>query len=81
MGGGSGVVFGGGDAAQVAAAAEPVAVAFEGDDLGVVHEPVDHRGGDYVVAEDFTPPIWGWLMFVLVGSLLVVGQNGCRLVY
>ena len=43
-------MFGGGDPAQIAAVAEPVAVAFERDDLGVVHEPVDHRGGDDVVA-------------------------------
>jgi hypothetical protein len=32
-----------------------VAVAFEGDDFGVVDEPVDHGGGDDVVAEDFAP--------------------------
>ena len=36
-------------------AAEAVAVAFEAEDLGVVDEPVDHRGGDDVVAEDFAP--------------------------
>ena len=35
--------------------AEAVAVAFEGDDLGVVEEPVDHGGGDDVVAEDLGP--------------------------
>ena len=34
---------------------EAVAVAFEGEDLGVVDEPVDHRGGDDVVAEDLAP--------------------------
>jgi hypothetical protein len=26
-----------------------------GDDFGVVDEPVDHRGGDHVVAEDLAP--------------------------
>jgi hypothetical protein len=26
-----------------------------GDDLGVVHEPVDHRGGHDVVAEHLAP--------------------------
>jgi hypothetical protein len=31
---------------------EPVAVALEGDDLGVVDEAVDHGRGDHVVAED-----------------------------
>ena len=34
---------------------EAVAVAFEAEDLGVVDEPVDHRGGDDVVAEDLAP--------------------------
>src|SRR3954447_269885 len=34
---------------------EAVAVAFEGEDFGVVDEPVDHRGGDDVVAEDLAP--------------------------
>jgi len=54
----------GGDAAEVAVF-ESVAVAFEGDDFGVVDEPVDHCGGDHVVAEDFTPAMWGWHMFVM----------------
>ena len=36
-------------------AAEAVAVAFEAEDVGVVDEPVDHRGGDHVVAEDLAP--------------------------
>ena len=34
---------------------EAVGVAFERDDLGVVDESVDHRGGDDVVAEDLAP--------------------------
>ena len=42
------------DAAEVAVL-EPVGVAFEGDDLGVVDEAVDHCGGDDVVAEDLAP--------------------------
>ena len=37
------------------AAFEPVAGAFETDDVGVVNDPVDHCGGDGRVAEDFTP--------------------------
>ena len=40
-----------GGAAQVAVA-QPVAVAPEADDLGVVHQSVDHGRGDHVVAED-----------------------------
>jgi hypothetical protein len=28
---------------------------LSGDDFGVVDEPVDHGGGDHVVAEDFAP--------------------------
>jgi len=39
-----------GDAAEVAVL-EPVAGVFEGDDLGVVDQPVDHRGGHDVVTE------------------------------
>ena len=34
---------------------EAVAVAFEAEDLGVMDEPVDHRGGGHVVAEDLAP--------------------------
>ena len=48
----------GGDAAEVAVF-EPVAVAFEGDDFGVVDEAVDHGGGDDVVAEDLAPAAEG----------------------
>jgi hypothetical protein len=53
---------GGGDAAEVAVL-EPVAFAFEGDDLGVVDEAVDHGCGDDVVAEDFAPANRGWHKF------------------
>ena len=42
-----------GDAAEISVF-EPVGVTFEGDDFGVVDEPVDH-GGDDVVCEDFAP--------------------------
>ena len=40
------------DAAEVAGL-EPVAIALEREDLGVVDESVDHRGGGDLVAEDF----------------------------
>ena len=43
-----------GDAAEVSVF-EPVAVSFQGDDVGVVDEAVDHGGGDRVVAEDLAP--------------------------
>src|SRR6266542_2896363 len=63
--GGSAVVGGGlRDAAEVAAF-EPVAVALERDDGGVVDQPVDHGRGDHGVAEDLAPAIWGWVMFVV----------------
>jgi hypothetical protein len=67
-------VASGRDSAQVAVL-EPVAVAFEADDLGVVDEAVDHRGGDDVVAEDLAPAAEG-----LVGgdderSALVSGRD------
>ena len=34
---------------------EAITVAFEADDVGVVNDPVDHRGGDGEVAEDVAP--------------------------
>jgi hypothetical protein len=34
---------------------ETVAVGLETDEFGVVDEPVDHRDGGHVVAEDFAP--------------------------
>ena len=40
---------------------ESVAVAFEGDDFGVVDEPVDHGGGDGGVTEDFAPAAEGFV--------------------
>src|SRR5947209_6708741 len=49
-----GSAVGGGDAAQVTVL-EPVGVAFEGDDFGVVDEAVDHGRGYDVVAEDLAP--------------------------
>src|SRR3954454_16524487 len=54
-GGGARRVVGGGGTPPEVAVWEPVAVAAEGDDLGVVDEPVDHGGGHDVVAEDLAP--------------------------
>jgi hypothetical protein len=54
---------GGGDAAEVLVF-ESVAVAFEGDDFGVVNEAVDH-GGDDVVAEDVAPAAEGLLLVTI----------------
>ena len=34
---------------------EPIAGAFEAENVGVVHDPVDHRGGDGLVAEHLAP--------------------------
>jgi hypothetical protein len=44
-----------GDAGVELFAAQPVAVTFEAEDLGMVDETVDHRGGGHVVAEDVAP--------------------------
>ncbi|COX86212.1 Uncharacterised protein [Mycobacterium tuberculosis] len=44
----------GGDAAEVSVF-DAVAVSFECDDFGVVHESVDHGRGYDVVAEYFAP--------------------------
>ena len=38
-----------------AALAQAVALALEGDDLGVVDEPIDQRRGDHLIAEDLAP--------------------------
>lgn len=46
--------LGGRGAAEVSIL-EPVGVALDGDDVGVVDEAVDHGGGDGVVAEDLAP--------------------------
>jgi hypothetical protein len=54
------------------------------DDFGVVDEPVDHRSGDDLVAEDFTPAMWDWHGFVSSDSWRDVGvlpfgvSAGCR---
>jgi hypothetical protein len=37
---------------------KPVGVASEGDDFGVVDEPVDHGGGDNPVSENSAPANW-----------------------
>jgi len=34
---------------------QPIAGAFETENVGVVHDTVDHRGGDSLVAEDLAP--------------------------
>jgi hypothetical protein len=47
---------------------EAVAVAFEGEDLGVVDEPVDHGGGDDVVVEDLAPRAEGLVADQVSGS-------------
>ena len=46
-------------------AAQPEAVAFEREDLGVVHEPIDHRGGHVVIAEDLAPDAEGLLLVTM----------------
>ncbi len=38
---------------------EPIASAFEAEDVGVVHDSVDNGGGDGLVAEDLAPPTEG----------------------
>ena len=44
---------------------QPVAVSFEGDDFGVVDEPVEDGGGDGGVAEDFAPAAKGLLVVTM----------------
>ena len=47
---------------------EPVGVAFEAENLGVVDEPVDHRGGDDVIAEDLAPAENGLLLVTIIDA-------------
>ncbi len=47
---------------------DAVAVPFECDDFGVMHEAVDHGCGYDVVAEHFAPLMWSSHMFVLADS-------------
>ena len=54
---------------------ESVAVAFEGDDFGVVDEAVDHRGGYDVVAEDLTPAAEGFVAGHDQGGSFVAGGH------
>ena len=63
-----------------AVAFEPVAGAFEGDDVGVVDDAVDHRGGDGEVAEDIAPRtlIPAILIVYLLGFVLSIGFNKLR---
>jgi hypothetical protein len=44
---------------QLAALAGAVGVAGQGEDLGVVDQSVDHRGGDDVVGEGLAPAAAG----------------------
>jgi hypothetical protein len=39
---------------------EPIAGAFEAENVGVVHDSVDHGGGDGLVTEDLAPPPEGY---------------------
>ena len=58
---GLGLVGGGADAGKAvdAASAESVAGALQGEDIGVVDDAIDHRGGDGLVAEDAAPAAEG----------------------
>jgi hypothetical protein len=56
--------FGGCGAGKVAAF-EAVGIAFEAEDLGVMNEAVDHRGGGDFVAEDFAHALNGLLLVTI----------------
>ena len=46
----------GGGRAREVATPQAVAVAFEREDIGVMNEPVDYRGGGDLVADDLAQP-------------------------
>ena len=54
---------------------EPVGVAFESDDFGVVDEPIDHGGGDNFVAEHLAPAAEGLVGGDDQGSSLIAGRD------
>ena len=58
-----------------ASAAEPVAGAFEGQDVGVVDDAVDHGGGDGLVAEDAAPAAERQVAGQDEGGVLVAGRD------
>jgi hypothetical protein len=70
-----GVGWVGEDAAEVSVF-EPVGVAFEPGDFGVLEEPVDHGSGDDLVAEGFAPAA-EWLVAGddQRGSLIAAGDE------
>jgi hypothetical protein len=60
----------GGPAAELrseVAVLEPVGIAFEAEDLGVMDQPIDHRGSGHVIAEDLAPRNCSWHTFWVVG--------------
>ena len=73
----SGVVAGGADAGQGvdASVAEPVAGSFEGEDVGVVDDAVDHGGGDDLVSEHASPAAEGQVAGQYQGGVFVAGRH------
>src|SRR5712691_1924290 len=65
----------GGWAAAEVAALEAVAVALQAEDFGVVGEPVDHGGGDGLVAEDLAPGGEGFVAGDDQGGALVAAGD------
>jgi hypothetical protein len=49
------VLAGGGRDTSQIAVLESIAIAFKRKDLGMMHESVNHCGGDHVVSKDFSP--------------------------
>jgi hypothetical protein len=58
-----------------AAVAESVAGAFEGDDVGVVDDAVDHGGGDDLISEDAGPGAERQIAGQDQGCVLVAGGD------
>jgi hypothetical protein len=83
----SGFALAGGWASAEVAVAEAVAVALEAEDFGVMDEPVDHRGGDDLVAEDLAQPEKGlWLVTIseaqyFLFDLVAQGASLCIVVF
>jgi hypothetical protein len=56
-------------------AAQAVALAFHGEDFGVVEEPIDHGGGGHVVAEDLSQALNGLLEVTIIEARSVAVRD------
>ena len=54
---------------------EPIAGTFEAENVGVMHDPVDHRGRDGLVTEHLAPPPEGEVAREDQGRVFVAARD------